>query len=128
MLKINVRFQEEYLRLDSLCRDFFGSYRGVSLYIEQMELVDEREWSKIDGWENDLKALKRMRHIRNRLAHELDALDKRISSEKDISWMKDFYTRIMEETDPLTRLSDLRNKSFFKRFIRGIKKIFGGKK
>ena len=38
------------------------------------------------------------------------------------------YPRIMDETDPLTRLSDLRNKSFFKRIGRFFKRIFGGKK
>lgn len=127
MLEINVRFQEEYLRLDSLCREFFSSKRGVSLYIEHMESTDEREWSKISGWENDLRTLKRMRHIRNKLAHEVDALNKRITSEKDISWLKSFYMRIMDETDPLTKLSDLRNQSFFKRFWRKIKRLFGGK-
>lgn len=127
MLEINVRFQEEYLRLDSLCRDFFESKRGVSLYIEHMESTEEKEWSQISGWESDLRALKRMRHIRNKLAHEVDALDKRVCSERDISWIKNFYIRIMDETDPLTRLSDLRNQSFFKRLWRKIKRLFGGK-
>ncbi|MBQ3040254.1 MAG: hypothetical protein IJD42_01505 [Clostridia bacterium] len=127
MLEINVRFQEEYLRLDSLCRDFFESKRGVSLYIEHMESTEEKEWSQISGWESDLRALKRMRHIRNKLAHEVDALNKRVCSERDISWIKNFYIRIMDETDPLTRLSDLRNQSFFKRLWRKIKRLFGGK-
>ena len=127
MLETNVRFQEEYLRLDKLCRKFFESKRGVSLYIEHMESTEEKEWSKISGWENDLKTLKRMRHIRNKLAHEVDALNKRVCSEKDISWLKSFYARIMDETDPLTRLSDLRNQSFFKRLWRKIKRFFGGR-
>ncbi len=127
MLEINVRFQEEYLRLDALCREFFSSKRGISLYIEHMEATEQREWKKISGWESDYKALRHMRHIRNKLAHEVDALNKRLCSEREISWMKNFYNRIMDETDPLTRLSDLRNSSFFKRLWRGIKRLFGGK-
>ncbi len=128
MLELNVRFQEEYLRLDSLCREFFTSKRGVSLYIEHMDATPEKESRQIKGWERDYKSLKHMRHIRNKLAHEHDALNKRLCTERDIEWLRHFYNRIMDETDPLTRLSDLRNQSFFKRLWRKIKGLFGGRK
>lgn len=126
MLEINIRFQEEYLRLDCLCREFFSSKRGVSLYIEHMESTPENERKQIAGWERDYKSLKHMRHIRNKLAHELDALDAHLCKESDIVWIRAFYDRIMDETDPLTQLSDLRNQPFFKKLFRKIKRLFGG--
>lgn len=127
MLEINIRFQEEYLRLDSLCREFFSNKRGVSLYIEHMQNTPPKEQSLIDGWERDYKALRHMRHIRNKFAHELDSLDAHLCKESDIEWLRHFYDRIMNETDPLTQLSDLRNQSFFKKLFRKIKQLFGGK-
>ncbi len=127
MLEINMRFQEEYLRLDALCREFFDSKRGVSLYIEHMDTTPEKEQKQIEGWDRDYRSLKHMRHIRNKLAHEVDALDMHLCKEKDIEWIRTFYNRIMDETDPLTRLSDLRSQPFFKKLWRKIKGIFGGK-
>ena len=39
----NTVFQEEYKRLDALCRDVFVSRDGVSEYIRQMEVVSYAE-------------------------------------------------------------------------------------
>lgn len=96
-------FFEEYKSLDNLCKDILESEKGVSEYIERME-KDERGRMIVADWDRDYKRLKSMRYIRNRLAHDDGAYENDLCTDKDIAWVCDFQTRIMNEEDPLTVL------------------------
>ena len=65
-------FFEAYKRLDSLCSDAFSCRNGVTAYIDEMDRCSPRGRRLVPGWEQDLSTLKALRHLRNRMAHELD--------------------------------------------------------
>ena len=48
-----------------------------------------------------MKKLKRVRHLRNNLAHNTDAFDEENCTQEDIQFVKDFHQRIINGTDPL---------------------------
>lgn len=98
----NTVFQEEYKRLDALCRDVFASRDGVSEYIRQMELVSYAERRYYADWETDYKQLKHLRWIRNRLAHEVGTLDENFCTDTEIEWLKKFHQSILNISDPLS--------------------------
>lgn len=104
MLTLNVKFQEEYKRLDRLCKDYLSSTEGVSEYIRQMELTPQADRWYVYTWESDYKQLKHMRWVRNQLAHEVGTLDSDICTEEDLSWVQCFYDRIMDGQDPFTTI------------------------
>ncbi|MBR4470820.1 MAG: hypothetical protein IKS54_05835 [Erysipelotrichaceae bacterium] len=97
---------EEYKKLDLLLKDMYQSDTGVSEYISRMELTSGAY--VVPGWEQDLKRLKHVRHIRNKIMHEEDDS---LCSESDIDFVLDFYDRLMEQDDPLARLHEYRNPS-----------------
>lgn len=45
--------------------------------------------------------MKYYRHIRNQIAHEVDATEEMICSLEDTIWIEEFYQRILQQTDPL---------------------------
>lgn len=65
-------FFEAYKRLDRLCSDAFSCRNGVTAYIDEMDRCSPRGRRLVPGWEQDLSTLKALRHLRNRMAHELD--------------------------------------------------------
>lgn len=101
----NIIFQEEYKRLDSLCRDVFASRDGVSEYIRQMELVSYADRKYYADWETDYKQLKHLRWIRNQLAHEVGTLDGNFCTDTQIEWLKNFHQKILNVSDPLSVIS-----------------------
>ena len=104
MIEENMRFQELYIRLDSLCKDCFNSKEGVSEYIKQMEKdMFEGERIVLD-WENIYKKLKHIRWIRNQLAHEVGALNSNMVEEDDLLFVSNFYDKIINTNDPLAKL------------------------
>ena len=105
MSKLNDDFLEEYKRLDNLCRDIYRSNEGIKNYINDMESVQIYESRSIPGWENDLKRLKTLKSVRNRLAHETGTLNADICGQNDVEWLKNFYNRIFRQDDPLSRLN-----------------------
>lgn len=98
-----LEFLEIYKNLDELCRQILSSDRGVSEYIDEMDF-DNQRGRLVAGWERDYKQLKRMRWIRNRLVHEVDAFDENLVNVDDIEWLHIFYNRIMECSDPFSLL------------------------
>ncbi len=54
----------------------------------------------IPGWDSDLKNLKRLRGIRNSIAHDTEG-EMRSYEEADIEMLKLFHQRIMTQRDPL---------------------------
>ena len=93
-------FMDAYKRLEKLCWDALDDDRGVSAYIDKM-LNIPRGASAVDTWNADLKQLKHYRWLRNQIAHNPDCTEENMCSPADEKWLKDFYKRIMEQTDPL---------------------------
>ena len=69
MIETNIEFQEEYKRLDALCKDIFSSKEGIWEFIRDIESVPWNERRFISSWEPDYKQLNHMRWVRNQLAH-----------------------------------------------------------
>lgn len=93
-------FIDAYKRLDKLCGEALGSERGVSTYIDAM-LGLSYGASIIEGWDEDLKQLKHYRWVRNQIAHEPGCTEENMCDEGDELWAKQFYLRVMHQTDPL---------------------------
>ena len=94
-------FFEDYKKLDKLCGEMFGCGNGISEYISRMEKT-ARGPRLVPTWKTDLYKLKKIRSVRNKIAHE--ASRSTISSIEDISFAKSFYTRMMKQRDPLSEL------------------------
>ena len=102
MLSLNIEFQEEYKRLDRLCRDCLSSSEGVSEYIRQMEATPFGDRRYTASWQSDYEQLKHVRWVRNQLAHEVGSLNSDICTRDDLEWVQNFYTRIMKGGDPFS--------------------------
>ncbi len=107
-MQLNIEFQEEYKRLDRLCRDCLGSTEGVSEYIRQMDSASWEGQQSVDLWKTDYKSLKHVRWIRNQLAHEVGTLTSNICEQSDLDFVKSFYQRILDSTDSLSLLRKAR--------------------
>lgn len=95
MNKTDMEFFETYKRLDRLCSDVFGLRNGgVTRYIDELKAIGY-EYSE------DCKTLKRLRHIRNQMAHDEGAFDYQMCDREDIIWLNTFYNRMMKGADPL---------------------------
>lgn len=102
---VNFDFIEEYKRLDNLLSDAYSVDKGITNYIDIMKNTSVLIYQKIPDWESDLKNLKHYRHIRNKFMHDIGTtLDQEECDEKDIIWLKNFYQKIMQGTDPLSEL------------------------
>ena len=95
-------FMDSYKRLDNLCKDIFGSNEGVSSYIRWMEEANSPLRATV-SWKDDYYALKKYRHIRNKIAHEVGATEQNMCSIADVEWVEGFYARIMNGDDPLAK-------------------------
>lgn len=93
---------DEFKRVDAICRDMFSSQRGVSEYIEQMEQAFADGRRQVPSWERDYRALKRVRWLRNQIAHEMTATD---CADDDVRYLRDFHDRLLRRQDPLAALS-----------------------
>lgn len=94
-------FLEEYKHLEKLCNEMYGENHGVTLYINDMEQTFGYDRRGITGWDEDLRRLKHIRHIRNAMVHDT-AFDENAYSVADITYLHEFYQRIINGTDPLT--------------------------
>ncbi|MCM1221686.1 MAG: hypothetical protein NC548_45140 [Lachnospiraceae bacterium] len=104
MDNLNYIFFEEYKHLDKLCGELYASQYGITQYIDDMKSVSENQFRYIPNWTVDLKQLKRLRHIRNQLAHTEGAFLEEACTQSDIDWLKDFHGRILHQSDPLAVL------------------------
>ena len=108
MIEINVRFHEEYKRLDAICRDMFSSKDGVTQYIYEMDRTHILYSRKISDWDETYNQLRRFRRIRNQLAHEIGAFDYNLCTEEDVEWLEDFYNAVTHCTDPLAEVGKMK--------------------
>ena len=94
-------FISSYKRLEKLCGEVMDDRRCISAYIEEMERTPHGAFC-VPSWNDDLKALKHYRRVRNQIAHEPDCDEDNMCDEDDVLWLDQFYSRIMNQTDPLT--------------------------
>lgn len=104
MNPINFVFFEEFKKLEKLCNDIYATHNGVIRYIDDMKTVSYSEFHNIPNWGTDLNTLKRLRHIRNNLAHTEGAFEENICTQSDVEWVQVFHKRILNQTDPLAML------------------------
>lgn len=106
MNELNFLFLEEFKNLEKICGEIYKvSTGGVTEYINDMKNVSIREYKDIPNWKEDLNDLKRVRHIRNRLAHEQGAFDEITCKQDDIDWIKMFHNRLSRQSDPMAMLN-----------------------
>lgn len=101
MLELDRELFDEFKRVDAICRDMFSCQHGVSEYISQMEGVSVYKRCRAPSWEQDYRALKRTRWLRNQIAHELTAAD---CTTADVEYLRDFHDRLLQQQDPLAVL------------------------
>ncbi len=102
MQTLDTKFFDEYKKFDALCGDMLSSRAGVTDYINAMEADAARGRKKYAAWDADLKELKRLRHIRNRLAHEADASG--LVKQDDLRSLRALHSRFSSGKDPLSAL------------------------
>ena len=89
----DARFLQAYIELDDICKQKFNSEKGITLYIEKMQ---QRHCDS-----EEIKTLKRLRYIRNKLVHEPNADISYTSG--DIQFLVDFKSSVREKKDPLAK-------------------------
>ena len=103
MRDLNIDFMDLYKRTDRFIKDAYSSSEGVSEYIRLMEAGFNRGNANIPGGKSDYDTLKRIRWIRNQLAHEV-SYDSDICSLSDYEWLENFYNNLFSATDSLAKL------------------------
>ena len=93
-------FIDSYKRLEKLCGEVMNDEKRLSAYIDEMKKTPNG-YKLVAGWEDDLEQLKHYRWIRNQIAHELDCREENMCEPNDALWLDHFYSRIMNQTDPL---------------------------
>lgn len=101
MNKLDIDFLEKYKRLDNLCKDILSSNTGVTSYIDKMTSLSYG-FSMVSSWENDLKRLKHIRWVRNKLTHDNNSDG--LVGDEEINFVNDFYNQIMNQEDPFSKL------------------------
>lgn len=97
-------FIESYKHLEKLCGEVLNDDRRISAYIYEM-INTPRGSYLVRGWDDDLKQLKHYRWVRNQIAHESDCTEQNMCELSDTVWLDAFYSRIMNQTDPLALYS-----------------------
>ena len=93
-------FISSYKHLEKLCGEVLNDSRRISAYIDEMQNTPHGAYY-VPSWNEDLKKLKHYRWIRNQIAHEPDCDEQNMCDPSDALWLEDFYSRIMNQTDPL---------------------------
>ena len=102
-------FIDEYKHLEKLCSEIYGQQHGISQYISDMEQTPLYTAGKISGWNGDLNNLKRVRHLRNKMVHDVDDYDS-VYEPEDLEFLRTFYQRIISQNDPLALRAQLTKK------------------
>ena len=93
-------FISSYKHLEKLCGEVLNDSRRISAYIDEMQNTPHGTYY-VPSWNEDQKKLKHYRWIRNQIAHEPDCDEQNMCDPSDALWLEDFYSRIMNQTDPL---------------------------
>ena len=114
MRDLNIEFQEQYKRLDKLCKDMYSSSEGVSAYLEAMDKTPFLERRYVADWDDIHKRIKRARWMRNKLAHEI-SIDSDFCKQEDVIFISDFYKKILACNDPLAVVLREKNNDLLKK-------------
>lgn len=98
----NIIFFDEYKKLDKLCSEMYGKNSGgVTCYLNDMMAVPvaQRKW--IPEWNQTYDRLRKLRHIRNQMAHGEGSFEDYPCSKEDVLWLWEFQSKIMHTSDPL---------------------------
>ena len=94
-------FIDSYKHLEKLCGEVLNDDRRVSAYIDEMLSTPGGSYY-VRTWDEDLKKLKHYRWVRNKISHEPGCTEQNMCDPKDELWLDAFYSRIMNQTDPLS--------------------------
>ena len=108
MIELNIRFHEQYKRLDALCKDIFSTKDGVTQYICEMEYTELKYSRLIYNWDDIYHQLKHLRWVRNQLAHEIGTFDCDLCTENDVVWIENFYNAVLHSVDPLAEVGKMK--------------------
>ena len=97
--KTNLAFLNAYIELESVCSQKLDVARGgVTEYINRLMTA-----KSIPGRNELLPSLVRYRNLRNRMAHEKDALSHiKAVGQSDVRWIKSFTKEVSRGKDPLS--------------------------
>lgn len=95
-----IEFLDEYKYVDKICREMFGTEKGVTAYIEQLDEtpMTVRYW--ITEWNDEYRQLKHIRWLRNQIAHSTGYVE---CTQFDLEWLKDFHNRLLTQQDLLAK-------------------------
>ncbi len=111
MGNINHIFLEAYKDADNVCKQIYASDKGITNYIDAMKAIPFDESAKVSGWSAFLSRLINLRHIRNKLSHEVGTLDMQMCTQADVDWIKSFKLKIINKDDPISILQRLNKKA-----------------
>jgi len=119
MSSLNYKFFDEFKALDAILKDVCNSLGenklGVTLYLETMDKLFATGEAKVEGWKSDYNRLKKLRHIRNELAHSANSFSCDLCSSDDIDFVISFKERVLMEADPISLLKEASKKKQYKR-------------
>lgn len=93
-------FMEAYKHLEKLCGEILNNDRCISAYIDELMTTNNGSYL-VKNWDSDLKQLKHYRWIRNQIVHNPNCTEQNMCEPGDAEWLEKFYTRIMQQSDPL---------------------------
>lgn len=105
MLYENYDFLEKFKALEKLCNEIYDAKNGVTCYINEMNERYDYTAASIPNWKEDYRMLKRLRHIRNQLTHDVGTLETQMCTSADIEYLVEFRLRILKRNDPLAMLT-----------------------
>ena len=94
-------FIDSYKHLEKLCGEILNDDRRLSAYIDEMINTPNGN-HYVRNWDDDLKTLKHYRWVRNQISHEPGCNEANMCDPEDTLWLNNFYSRIMNQTDPLS--------------------------
>ncbi len=101
MRNIEMKFLDEYKRVDNICADMYSCKNGISAYLAQMDDTPDEDRLLVPSWDDDYKALRRLRWLRNYITHEAKSSD---CDEADLNNIISFHERILRQEDSLSLL------------------------
>lgn len=91
---------EEYKAVEQICNDMYEN--GVSGYIDEMYENMDVGKRLVPNWYKKVKVLKRLRWLRNRIAHGGE--DYEVTAQ-DFQSLKMFHNELLSGTDPLSQIN-----------------------
>ena len=101
MTDVEMRFFDEYKKLDAFCKNTFSYEKGVTDYINEMEENFPKGTRSVRSWDRDYRTIKRLRHIRNLIGHQTESSG---CTKADFDDLQRMQLRFLRREDPLLLL------------------------